>query len=227
MNVMGKSNGRFRAFVFDLDGTLVDSKLDIANAVNAMLPQMRRQPLPLDVITGYIGHGAPRLVACALGPSSTESERIQGLAFFLEHYRQHPVDHTRPYSGVIDGLQSLRGCPLAVLTNKPADLSGSILKALGLAKYFLAVYGGDSFSTKKPDPAGVLAILRQMNAEPASSAMIGDSDVDVQTARNAGMGAVIVNYGFGQYDRSANPADIYLDHFSDVQSLRQMADTQS
>jgi len=208
-----------RAFVFDLDGTLIDSKLDLVHSVNAMLRQTSRPELPVDLVASYVGHGAPRLIASVLGPHSSESDRKLGLELFLSHYRDHCLDFTRPYPGVLEGLQSLALLPLSVLTNKPLDLSLRILDGLGLSKFFRSAYGGDSFSTKKPDPAGVLRILLELGVPPAESAMVGDSDVDVQTARNASMHAVAVSYGFGKYDRLANPADIYVDRLDDLPRL--------
>jgi phosphoglycolate phosphatase len=208
-----------RAFLFDLDGTLIDSKLDLVNSVNFMLLEMQREVLPLATVASYIGHGAPRLVADALGPEASEADRKSGLEIFLAHYAEHSLDATRAYPGVVEGLQSLQDRPMAVLTNKPAKMSVEILEALGLLKYFRAVYGGDTFEKKKPDPAGALAILKNLSADPRESAMVGDSDVDIKTARNAGMFAIGVNYGFGQHDRRAQPADLYVDSLQEIAAL--------
>ena len=205
-----------RAFLFDLDGTLIDSKLDLVNSVNFMLREMQRDTLPLATVASYIGHGAPRLVADALGPDGTEADRKRGLEVFLAHYNEHNLDATRAYPGVLEGLEALQDRPMAVLTNKPAKMSVEILEALGLRKYFRSVYGGDSFEKKKPDPAGALATLKNLGAPPHESAMVGDSDVDIQTARNAGMFAIAVNYGFGQHDRQADPADLYIDSLQEI-----------
>lgn len=210
-----------RAFVFDLDGTLIDSKMDLVNAVNAMLRETGRGLLPPDQIASYVGHGAPQLMASTLGPSSTEAERKEALAIFLRHYTEHILDETRPYPGVVEGLQTLADAdiPMAVLTNKPAQLSVGILEGLKLMRFFRAIYGGDSFATKKPDPAGVLAVLRELRVEPQESAMVGDSDVDMQTARNARMAAVAVTYGFGQHSRETCAGDIYIDSLEELGPL--------
>ncbi|HET7106491.1 MAG TPA: HAD-IA family hydrolase [Candidatus Acidoferrum sp.] len=208
-----------RAFLFDLDGTLIDSKLDLVNSVNFMLREMQREVLPLATVAGYIGHGAPRLVADVLGPNAADAERSRGLEIFLAHYGVHNLDATRAYPGVVEGLEALQDCPMAVLTNKPAKMSVEILEALGLRKYFRAIFGGDSFEKKKPDPAGALAILDKLGASPHESAMVGDSGVDIQTARNAGMFAIAVNYGFGQHDRQALPADLYVDSLQEIAAL--------
>ena len=208
-----------RAFLFDLDGTLIDSKLDLVNSVNFMLREMRREVLPLATVASYIGHGAPRLVADALGPDAAEADRKRGLEIFLAHYEEHNLDATRAYPGVLEGLESLRELPMAVLTNKPVKMSVEILEALDLHKYFRAVYGGDSFEKKKPDPAGALSILKDLAAQPREAAMVGDSDVDIKTARNAGMFAIAVNYGFGQHDRQAQPADLYVNSLQEIATL--------
>lgn len=205
-----------RAFVFDLDGTLIDSKQDLIASVNATLRELGRDELAAETISGYIGHGAPTLVNRALGDSTTEEERQRALKFFLENYEAHKMDTTRAYPGVAETLQRLKDVPMAVLTNKPVRISVRILEALDLAKHFRAIYGGNSFETKKPDPQGVLTILRELKAEPKEAMMVGDSEVDVQTARNAGMWAAAVNYGFGVHDRSLYPADIYLDRFAEL-----------
>jgi phosphoglycolate phosphatase len=206
-----------RAFLFDLDGTLIDSKLDLVNSVNFMLREMQREVLPLATVVSYIGHGAPRLVAD--GPKTAEADRKRGLEIFLAHYSEHNLDATRAYPGVVEGLQALQDRPMAVLTNKPKKMSVEILEALGLLKYFRAVYGGDSFEKKKPDPAGAQAILKNLGAQPQGAAMVGDSDVDIKTARNAGMLAIAVNYGFGQHDRQAQPADLYVDSLLEIAAL--------
>jgi phosphoglycolate phosphatase len=208
-----------RALIFDLDGTLIDSKLDLIRSVNAMLQEMGREQLHEDTISGYIGHGAPQLVAQALGNNATVPEREQALKFFLAYYENHKMDSTCAYPGVPEALEELAAFPMAILTNKPVRISVRILEELGLARYFRAVYGGNSFDTKKPDPLGALTIVREFAAAPAETILIGDSEVDVQTARNAGTLAAAVNYGFGTHDRAAHPADIYLDRLTDLLPL--------
>ena len=214
------SNGRVRAFIFDLDGTLIDSRLDLVHSVNAMLRETGRAELPADLIASYVGHGAPQLMASALGPAATDCERKQALAIFLKQYDQQKLNETRPYPGVPEGLRALAECGarMAVLTNKPLQLSLEILEAFQLRGFFRSIYGGDSFAAKKPDPTGVLTILRELRAKPEESAMVGDSDVDMQTARNAAMVAIGVRYGFGQHDRASYPADLYVDSLEELAS---------
>jgi phosphoglycolate phosphatase len=205
-----------RALIFDLDGTLIDSKRDLIHSVNAMLRELGRAHLADETISGYIGRGAPQLVAQALGNGATEEEQKQALQFFLSYYEEHKMDTTRAYPGVAQTLEALAALPMAVLTNKPVRISVRILREMGLAKYFRAIYGGNSFETKKLDPLGAATILREFGASPREAMLVGDSEVDVQTARNAGTFAAVVNYGFGVHDRGAHPADIYLDRFTDL-----------
>ena len=208
-----------RLIVFDLDGTLIDSKIDLANSVNYMLREMKREALPLETVASYIGHGAPRLVAGAMGQEASEADRQLGLEIFLAHYEKNSLAATRVYPGVKEGLQALRGTPMAVLSNKPEKMSLEILEQLGLRKFFRRVYGGDSFQKKKPDPMGARAILQELRVQPEEAAMVGDSDVDIETARNAGTMAIGVTYGFGQHNRSANPADLYIDSVQEIAAL--------
>lgn len=208
-----------RALIFDLDGTLIDSKRDLILSVNAMLRELGREELHEDTISGYIGRGAPQLVGRALGEGASEEERERALKYFLRYYEDHKMDSTCAYPGVLEALEQLAAYPMAILTNKPVRVSLRILEGLGLAKYFRAVYGGNSFPTKKPDPLGAHTILHEFAAAPNEAILIGDSEVDVQTARNAGTLAVSVNYGFGTHDRSTHPADLYLDRLIDLVPL--------
>jgi phosphoglycolate phosphatase len=208
-----------RALIFDLDGTLIDSKLDLIHSVNATLTEMGREKLSDEVISSYIGHGAPMLISRALGGVAKEDELARGLGYFLEYYEEHKLDNTTLYPGVTETLAKLgeQRISMAVLTNKPVKISVRILEALSVAQYFQAIYGGNSFETKKPDPLGAKAILSEFKVKNSGeSMMIGDSEVDIQTARNADMIATAVNYGFGIHDRSQHPADIYLDRMSDL-----------
>ena len=205
-----------RALIFDLDGTLIDSKLDLILSVNAMLRQLGRDELHEDIISGYIGRGAPTLVAKALGADATPEDCQRGLEYFLRYYEEHKMDNTCLYPGVAQALDDLAHLPMAILTNKPVRVSVRILQALGLAGKFCAIYGGNSFETKKPDPLGANTILRELGAPADQAMVVGDSEIDVQTARNAGTVAAVVNYGFGVYDRIAFPADLYLDRLTDL-----------
>ena len=209
-------NPRLKALVFDLDGTLIDSKLDLVNSVNATLKEMKREALPKDVVASYVGSGAPVLIRRSLGGNPGEEELKRALAFFLVHYEEHKLEHTRLYPGVAETLAALKSLPMSVLTNKPEKISVRILEGLGVAQYFRSIYGGNSFEAKKPDPTGARQILSEFGLSAGETAMVGDSEVDVQTARNAGMASVIVNFGFGVHDRTAHPADVYIDRFEQL-----------
>jgi phosphoglycolate phosphatase len=214
-----EANGRVRAFVFDLDGTLIDSKMDLVHSVNAMLLETGRAEQPTELVASYIGHGPEQLIASALGPDAGREQRRKALAVFLAHYEEQKLNLTRLYPGVVEGLHALAGYPMAVLTNKPTNLSVEILRGLELAHFFRGIYGGDSFEKKKPDPNGALAIVKELGVSPRESTMVGDSDVDIQTARNAGMLAVAVKYGFGQHNAQSCPADLYVDSLTELAPL--------
>jgi phosphoglycolate phosphatase len=213
------NNLSVRALVFDLDGTLIDSKMDLVNSVNATLRELERAELPTDLVASYVGSGAPTLIRRALGRNPNEGELQKALAFFLAYYEEHKLDYTRLYPGAAEALERLKTLPMSVLTNKPVKISVRILEGLGVAQYFRSIYGGNSFETRKPDPLGAKQILSEFNVAPQEAAMVGDSEVDVQTARNAGMRSVIVNFGFGIHDRAAYPADIYVDRFEELSRL--------
>jgi len=222
MQIGGGSNGDkagfegVRVVIFDLDGTLIDSKKDLALSVNATLQHIGRPPLADETISSYIGNGAQALVKRALGEGVTEAEVEKGLAYFLSYYRQHMLDNTYLYPGVQECLEGLNGCELAVLTNKPVRISNAILEGLGVGKFFRYVYGGNSFETKKPDPQGVNILLRDFGAAPSEAMIVGDSEVDVRTARNAGTWACGVTYGFGFDGLRAHPPDLMLDNLMEL-----------
>ncbi len=216
---MGQMNRKFagvRALIFDLDGTLIDSKLDLAFSINATLKHMSRAPLPHETIYGYVGNGAPMLVRRALGDDMTDTQAEEGLAYFLSYYRAHMLDNTVTYPGVREGLELLAAHPMAVLTNKPVRFSEAILAGLGISRYFRYVYGGNSFETKKPDPHGVNILLRDLAAAPREAMVVGDSDVDVRAARNAGTWVCGVSYGLGAAGLRAHPPDLMLDSLAEL-----------
>ncbi len=189
---------KIKLVVFDLDGTLIDSELDLAAAVNAMLRHYGRKELPIQVIGTYIGDGAPMLIRRALGDPADHQFLQSALNYFLAYYRDHKLDNTYLYDGVTEALHRIGGSErkLAVLTNKPVRVSQAILAGLELADSFFQVYGGNSFETKKPDPLGANTLMREADAQPDETVMVGDSGVDVLTARNAGLWSVGVTYGF-------------------------------
>lgn len=205
-----------RLLIFDLDGTLIDSRLDLVYSVNATLEHLGRAPLAHEVIESYVGNGVAALVHRALGPGAFEEQVKHAQEFFLDYYRAHMLDNTILYPGVREALEALGGRSMAVLTNKPVRFSEEILKGLDAARYFRFVYGGNSFSCKKPDPVGVQTLLRDLGASANEAMMIGDSAVDVRTARNAGIWSCGVSYGLGLESMRADPPDLMLDTLADL-----------
>lgn len=205
-----------RLLVFDLDGTLVDSKLDLANAVNVALESFGLPPLPHAVIYSYVGDGASALIRRAI-PTEKADQFPRVLDRFLAYYRSHLLDTTRPYPGVASALRKWSGIyRMAVLTNKGAAMTREILSGLSLDGYFFEVGGGDSFGTKKPDPEGLLHILRQAGVEPGEAVMIGDSRNDVQAGKAAGTVTCGVTYGLGAAGFAEAPPDFTVDRFPDL-----------
>jgi phosphoglycolate phosphatase len=209
--------GSLRLLVFDLDGTLIDSGADLCASVNAMLRHFDRPPLPEKVISTYIGDGAARLVSRSLGEPPDAAFLDSALAYFLDYYREHKLDQTYVYPGVFASLDSLRFEPggavrsMAVLTNKPIGPSQAICDALGLSPYFFRIYGGNSFATKKPDPEGLLALLKEAGVSAQETLMIGDSNVDIRTARNAGVWSMGCAYGLAPQTLITEPPDCVVD----------------
>lgn len=219
--------------IFDLDGTLVDSRLDLANSVNAMLRHYGKPELPNDVIASYIGNGAPMLVRRSLGDPDDEQFVQEALLYFMAWYREHKLDTTYVYDGIFPALDAILASRngagdlrMAVLSNKPVGPSRGIVDALGLNKYFFQVYGGNSFHTKKPDPAGVNTLMVEAGAIPETTVIIGDSDVDMITARNAGIYSVGVTYGLAPHTLEDAPPDVLIDHpreLADVLGAREQS----
>ncbi len=205
---------QLRLIVFDLDGTLIDSRVDLTQSVNAMLRHLERPELPEDVIASYIGNGAGMLVRRALGDPHEPALMDRGIEYFLAYYREHKLDTTYVYPGMLPLLDALRTHPqqprLAVLTNKPVGPSRAICEALGLAEGMFRIYGGDSFETKKPDALGLKTLLREAGVEPHQAVMIGDSDVDVLTAKNAGTFSIGCSYGLSPHTLEIVPPDLMI-----------------
>jgi phosphoglycolate phosphatase len=210
----------FDLIVFDLDGTLIDSRLDLANAVNATRRHLGMAALDNERVYSYVGNGAPLLIRRAVGEQATEPEVQEALEYFLEYYREHDLDFTTLYPGVVESLERLTaaGKRMAVLTNKPVRVSQAIVEGLGVARHFFRVYGGNSFEFKKPNPVGVDALLTESGIARESALMVGDSSVDIETARNARIACCGVTYGFQPESLDVTPPDIKVDR------MEQMAD---
>jgi phosphoglycolate phosphatase len=240
-----------RLLVFDLDGTLIDSRLDLIHSVNAMLRHFGRPELAGDVIASYVGDGAPALVQRALVADSCGDDEAlfrSALEYFLGYYRLHKLDHTTVYDGIPEMLAALAngscgadipfgspsqssGSPranslrpgvqrlMAVLTNKPVRPSQDIVQALGMGDYFVHVYGGNSFATKKPDPLGVRTLLEETGVAPGEALMIGDSSIDVLTGRNAGLWTCGVTYGFAPHTLEEVTPDVVVDRPAELRAL--------
>jgi phosphoglycolate phosphatase len=201
--------------IFDLDGTLIDSRMDLIQSVNAMLRHFKHAELPGEVVASYVGDGAPMLVRRALGDPDDENFFKQALEFFLLYYREHKLDHTRVYDGIPEALKQIQANgterKMAVLSNKPVNPSRAIVDALGLANYFVRVYGGNSFETKKPDPLGVHTLLKETGTVPERAMIVGDSSIDVLTGRNADIATCGVTYGFAPHTLCEAPPDVVID----------------
>lgn len=206
--------------VFDLDGTLIDSRRDLADSVNALIAEHGGEPLALDEVTAMVGEGAAVLVGRALTAAGLDPAAPGALDRFLAHYDRRLTAHTLPYPGMAETLAALEaaGYALAVLTNKPQRPSAEILERLGLARFFSGVVGGDSPFGRKPDPAGLLALAARAGIPAAATMMVGDSTIDVQTARLAGAVVCIARYGFGMQAGAvaAGPGEIAIDAPGDL-----------
>jgi phosphoglycolate phosphatase len=195
----------FKLWVFDLDGTLVDSRLDLVSAVNATLAHLKLAELPEDIIVSYVGDGAEDLIRRSLETAGLPSSEIRAvfpetMRWFLDHYGEHCLDRTVPYPGALELLQALaaRGLPMAVLTNKPEKPALKILAHLGILERFAHIVPGDGPLGKKPDPAGLAYIVEAVNIVPLDSVLVGDSLQDLQTARAAGTSFVAFMGGLGK-----------------------------
>src|SRR5438477_4889169 len=201
--------------IFDLDGTLIDSRLDLIHSVNAMLRHFKHPELPGEVVASYVGDGAPMSVRRALGDPEDEKFFKNALEFFLGYYREHKLDHTRVYDGIPEALRIIQANGsqrnMAVLSNKPVNPTRAIVEALGLAQFFVRVYGGNSFETKKPDPLGVETLLKETGTARENAMIVGDSSIDVLTGRNAGIATCGVIYGFAPHTLCEVPPDVVVE----------------
>jgi phosphoglycolate phosphatase len=187
-----------RLIVFDLDGTLIDSRQDLADAANALIVERGGSPLPVPAISAMVGEGAALLVRRALAAAELQPDVDAALPRFLELYDERLLNHTRVYPGTVEALDSLaRRATLAILTNKPQRPTETILRGLDLRRYFEHVAGGDTPFGRKPDPAGLHHLMSVTGSSAAETVLVGDSAIDLRTARAAGVRICLVKYGFG------------------------------
>ena len=193
-NVVGDLH---RLIAFDLDGTLIDSRRDLADSANQLVAELGGAPLTEDAVTGMVGEGAAMLVRRALAAAGVRDIR-GALARFLEIYDARLLDHTRLYDGVVDAVRHARTLgKVAVLTNKPAAASERILAGLDVRGLFDMVTGGDGPCGRKPDPAGLGALMQEAGAAPDTTLLVGDSAIDHETAQRAGVHCCLAAFGFG------------------------------
>lgn len=208
--------------VFDLDGTLIDSRRDLADATNAMLVELGAAPLSTDTVAGMVGEGASVLVRRALEAGGLDPETPDALNRFLARYDERLLMHTRAYHGIVETLARLKtSCSLAVLTNKPMQATTRILEGLMLDRYFDRVVSGDSPYGRKPNPAGLQHLIAAAGATPQSTVLVGDSRIDLETARRAGARICLARYGFGFTFRDGDLRDdeITFDHPQELTRL--------
>ena len=203
--------------IFDLDGTLINSQRDLADSVNATRVWAGLPALSDELVSSYVGSGAPVLIRRVF-PDATAAEQEQLLKYFLDYYREHMLDATTLYPGVREALDRLHqaGVPLAVLTNKPVRFSVHLIEGLGLDLHFFRVYGGNSFEEKKPSPIGINLLVEESGADRQRTVMVGDSSVDVMTARNAQVQACGVTWGFQPETFADVPPDFVISDMRDL-----------
>ena len=209
--------------VFDLDGTLIDSRRDLADSANEMLTGYGAAPLSEDAVGHMVGAGAAQLVARVLEAAHLDVPLENALARFLSSYDRRLTNHTRPYHGIPELLNELasENVKMALLTNKPLDASTRILETFGLSRFFRLRVGGDGPWPRKPAPDGLRFLMKEESVEPSQTVMVGDSFVDMQTARNAGVRVCLARYGFGFADL---PADTLRGDELLVDQPREIAD---
>jgi phosphoglycolate phosphatase len=212
---------RPRAIVFDLDGTLVDTALDLGRALNVLLAEYSRPSVTLNDIRHMVGDGAAKLVERGFSATGGLPKPLPDLAKrFIEIYGAGVADESRPFPGVVETLERCRaaGIELGVCTNKPTGLSNALLEALDLSRFFAAVAGGDG-PVRKPDPRHLLGVVENLKAVPETALMVGDSTNDVQAARNAKMKVVIVSFGYTTVPPAQLGGDRLIDSFEELAPL--------
>jgi phosphoglycolate phosphatase len=215
---------RTEAIVWDLDGTLVDTAPDLVTALNTILDKSGIAGLSLNTVRAMVGEGAQKLIERGFkaGGVPVDADQLGKLtALFIEVYTECATDNSRPFPQIVDTLKQLHelNIPMGVCTNKPEALSRQILDGLDLSRYFSSVVGGDTLSTRKPDPQPLLRCLHELATEPQASLMIGDSAVDVKAAHAAGVGVAVVPWGYRSQAIETLGADFILEDLTELQKL--------
>lgn len=195
-----------KLLIYDLDGTLIDSRRDIADSVNWTLRELGLAELPIEIVSDFVGNGVKNLIEQSLEAASPKNQATHGklpslkksIKLFRGRYGEHLLDHTCLYPSVRKVLEFFKGRKQAVITNKPENFSLEILKGLGVETYFHQVIGGDKGFPKKPAPEPVFELLETCRVKREEAVLIGDSDTDIKTGRNAGVKTIAVTYGFGK-----------------------------
>lgn len=205
------------ALVFDLDGTLIDSRLDIAAALNHALEKTGRRALPIETISGFVGDGSRVLCARATGLSEDDPDLEKVLSAFLVHYREHAADHSRLMPYAREALEALRSYPLALCTNKPRAVTDVVLSALGMESVFASIVAGGDTVEKKPHPGPLFAIANELGIAPSNLVMIGDSPQDIEAGHRAGALTVGIRGGFPPIESllAARP-DVVIDSLAEL-----------
>ncbi len=201
---------RLKLIIFDLDGTLVDSSVDISNAINYAIEGLNIPPMTVSETISLIGEGITRLFERIIEKNRLSADKDPLIARFLEHYTVHLADNTSIYPGVRETLDVLGEYRKAVISNKREDLSVKILELLGIEKYFDVVVGSDTTAERKPSPVPLLHVLSRLNVEPAYAVMVGDSNLDIEAGKAAGLSTVAVTYGYRTRDKLSG-ADYIVD----------------
>ena len=212
---------QFDLIVFDLDGTLVETREDLARSVNHALEAEGLPSHPMETVVRFVGDGALKLVQRSIGAGFSDETCQKVLAGFLEHYLGHCTDHAECYPGAIEVLPMLAPARLCVLTNKPIEPTLKILDKLSLSSHFESVIGGDGALGRKPNPAAILSLIKESKTTPERTLLVGDTSVDVLTARNCGCKVAGVQFGFRPGDFINYPPDYLLGSFLDLPGLLQ------
>lgn len=205
--------------IFDLDGTLADTRKDLTNAVNYARKQFGLSKLNIDTVMQYVGQGARRLLERALPPEH-QNHIDEALKNFCEYYTQHALDFTTLYPSVRETLEHFKNKKMAVISNKPEDLSRIVLQGLGIDTYFDLILGGDSLTVMKPDPEPIFHVLRELEVKPERAVMIGDGTTDMEAGKQAGVHTCAVTYGYRPRETLlASEPEFVIDDMKELISL--------